>query len=98
MAIDVQKVAITKFSNFFSKLPLFSSWHNDWKLRSILIESRLFQSRLRAIRLDIFSREQMAEDKYLEYISFTWLGCNALGKLVHFTVLWEMMLVSMLNY
>ena len=40
----------------------------------------------------------MAEDKCLEYIPFTWLGCNALGKPVHPTVLWEMMLVSMLNY
>lgn len=98
LATGVQPVAITKFSNFFSKLPLFLRWHNSWELRSILIESRLFIPRLRAVRLDIFPREHMAEDKYLEYIPFTWLGCNALGKPVHPTVLWEMMLISMLNY
>ena len=97
-ATDVQPLAITKFSNFFSKIPMFSHWHDSWTLKSLLIESRLFLPRLRAIRLNIFPREEMAEDRYLEYIPFTWVGCNALSKPVHPTILWEMMLVSMLNY
>lgn len=98
VATDIQPLAITKFSNFFSEIPMFSHWRNGWKLRSLLIESRLFLPRLRAVRLDIFPREEMAKDRYLEYIPFTWLGCNALSKPVHPTILWEMMLISMLNY
>ena len=98
VATDVQPSTITKFSNFFSKIPMFSHWHDGWRLRSLLIESRLFLPRLRAIRLNIFPRERMADDRYLEYIPFTWLGCNALSKPVHPTILWEMMIISMLNY
>ena len=98
MATNIQPLVITKLSNFFSQIPMFSHWHNSWRLRFLLIESRLFLPRLRAVRLNIFPREKMAEDKYLEYIPFTWLGCNALSKPVHPTILWEMMLISMLNY
>ena len=50
------------------------------------------------MRLNIFPRDEMTKDSYLEYIPFTWLGCNALSKPVHPTILWEMMLISMLNY
>ena len=98
LAVEIQSSAITKFSKFFSNIPMFSHWHNGWKLGSVLIESRLFLPRLRAVKQNIFPREDMAEDKYLEYIPFTWLGCNALSKPVHPTVLWEMMVISMLNY
>ena len=98
IATDIQPLAISRFSNFFSEIPMFSHWHNDWKLKSLLIESRLFLPRLRAMRLNIFPREEMTKDRYLEYIPFTWLGCNALSKPVHPTILWEMMLISMLNY
>lgn len=97
-ATDIQPLAITNFSKSFSKIPMFSHCHDSWKLRSLLVESRLFLPRLRAVRLNIFPREEMAEDRYLEYIPFTWVGCNALSKSVHPTILWEMMLVSMLNY
>ena len=98
MATDIQRLTITKFSSFFSKISMFSHWHNGWKLRSLIIESRLFLPRLRAMRLNIFPREEMAKDRYPGYIPFTWLGCNALSKPVHPTILWEMMLISMLNY
>ena len=98
IATDIQSLAITRLSDFFSEIPMFSHWHNDWKLRSLLIKSKLFLPRLKALRLNIFPREEMAEDNYLEYIPFTWLGCNALSKPVHPVVLWEMMLISMLSY
>ena len=98
IAPDIQPSAITNFSNFFSRTPMFSHWHNTWKIRCLLVESTLFIPRLKAIRLNIFPREEMAEDKYLEYVPFTLLGCNALGKAVHPTILWEIMLITMLNY
>lgn len=94
---DIHSLTITKFSHFFPRIPMFS--HLDGrKLRSLLLESRLYLPRLRAVRQNIFPREGMNEDKYLEYIPFTWLGCNALSKSIHPKILWEMMLISMLNY
>ena len=97
VATDIRSLTITKFSHFFSRIPMFSHWDSR-KLRSLLVQSRLYLRRLRAVRQDIFPREGMNEDKYLDYIPFTWLGCNALSKPVHSKILWEMMLISMLNY
>lgn len=97
VATDLQPLAITKFSNFSSEIPMFLHWRNGWKLRSLLIESNLFLPRLRAVRLTIFPREEMAKDRYLEYIPFIWVGCNALSKPVHPTILWEIMLISILD-
>ena len=94
---DIHSLTITKFSHFFSKIPMFSHWDSR-KLRSLLVESRLYLPRLRAVSRNIFPREGMNEDKYLEYIPFTWLGCNALSRPVHSKILWEMILISMLNY
>ena len=62
------------------------------------MESRLFLPQLRKARLDVFPRTDMAEDKYLEYIPFTWVGCYAMGKPAKTRILWDMMLISMSNY
>jgi hypothetical protein len=87
-----------KMVQFFSRIPLFSQMPN-WKLKASLIESYLFLPQLRQVRLDIFPRKEMAEDKYLEYIPFTWTGCNNLGTTQLATAtLWDMMVISMLNY
>ena len=49
------------------------------------------------MRLDVFPQEEMAKDDYLEYIPFTRLRCHPLGKPVNPTILWEIVLISMLN-
>ena len=90
--------AVADFQQFFSRLPLFSN-ETEWKLRASLIEGYLFLPQLKRIRLDVFAREGMAEDKYLEYVPFTWTASNNLrGAFIHNSLLWDMMVISMLNY
>ena len=90
--------AVKKYQQFFARLPIFSG-ELDWKLTASVLEGYLFLPRLRSVRLDIFPRKQMAEDKYLAYIPFTWTALNNLrGAPLHSSLLWDMMVVSMLNY
>ena len=90
--------AVSSFQRFFSRLPLFSN-EKEWKLKASLIEGYLFLPRLRRIRLEIFPRDGMAEDKYLEYIPFTWTASNNLqGAFIQNSLVWDMMVISMLNY
>ena len=97
VATDIHSSTITKFSHFFSRIPMFAHWDSR-KLGPLLVESRLYLPRLRALRYNIFPQQHKNEDKYLEYIPFTWLGCNALSKPVHSKILWEMIHMSMLTY
>ena len=95
-AVPMEK--ITKFTKFYSQLPLFKG-SAQWKIQAFLIEGHLFQPLLRQVRLDIFPRKGMEEDKYFEYIPSTWTGCNNLnGTFVSNSLLYEMMVVSFLNY
>ncbi|KAF5877459.1 putative ent-kaurene synthase protein [Botrytis fragariae] len=79
-----------KFAKFFSAIPLFTS-ESSWKLTASIMEGYLFLPRLRRIRLNIFPRHNMAEDKYLEYIPFTWTGCNNKGIFLETDLIWDMM-------
>ncbi|KAF4628001.1 hypothetical protein G7Y89_g10156 [Cudoniella acicularis] len=95
---EFQTEKINKFTKFFSRLPLFAG-EPVWRLQASIIESHLFLPRLRRIRLDIFPRKDMEEDKYLEYIPLTWTACNnSAGSLFETDLLWDMMVISMLNY
>lgn len=95
--VDCDK-QITSMSDFFSRLPIFASCPL-WQLKTSLLESNIYRRRLEACRLDIFPRKDMAEDKYLKYIPFTWLGCYRLVATdVPSATLWDMIYVSMLNY
>ena len=86
---------------FFAKLPIFST-HTDaeFKLQIAIAESFPFLEYLRSIKTDIFPQDSVKakEDKYLEYIPFTWTACNTFGKDVPLKLLKEMMVLSMLNY
>jgi hypothetical protein len=90
--------AINKFSQFFGQLPLYKNV-SQWKLQASLIEGYLFLPILKSVRLDIFLRSGMEEDKYLEYIPFTWTGANNRDS-TYLTAayLHEMMVLSMLTY
>ncbi|KAL1965541.1 hypothetical protein VTN77DRAFT_5624 [Rasamsonia byssochlamydoides] len=95
----IETGAVDKFAQFFSKLPIFSA-ESGWRLRASIIEGYLFAPALRQMRLDIFPRKDMSEDKYLEYIPFTWTLCNNnnAGFGLSTDVIWEMMIISMLNF
>ncbi|KAF9886600.1 hypothetical protein FE257_011240 [Aspergillus nanangensis] len=96
--MDISQDAVHKFTKFYSRLPLFSN-EPHWRLRAALVEGSLWLPQLKALKADIFPREDMEEDKYLEYIPQTWTTCNALnGSPLEPGLLWEMMIISMLNY
>jgi hypothetical protein len=94
---DVSQEKVSKLSRFFSQIPLFVN-EPKWKLQASVIESYLFLPRLRRVRLDVFPRKDMAEDKYLEYIPFTWTSCSNRGAFLEADLLWDMMVISMLNF
>ena len=95
---DISIKKLTKFTHFFSQLPLFSKG-SQWKLQASLIEGYLFYPQLKRMSLDIFPRKDMAKDDYLEYIPLTWTACNNnQGTPLNANFLWDMMVVSMLNY
>ena len=95
---DVPPQVMAGFSKLFSKLPLFAD-EPKWKTELGIVEGYMFIPQLKAIRLNIFPRRGMEEDKYLEYIPLTWtLSNNLTGGSLPTSILWEMMVLSMLNY
>jgi hypothetical protein len=87
-----------KLIKFFSKLPLYSSLPS-WVMKLSYLEAALFEPKLRELRLNIFPRAGMAEDKYFEYIPLTWTAANASNAShVSNSFLHEMMVISFLNY
>ncbi len=91
--------SITNLTKFFYHLPLFSHIRNhDAMILMSLSESYLFLPQLRCSIPAIFPRNDEAESKYLEYIPFTWISCSSLATQADFTILVDMMVVSVLNY
>ena len=89
---------ISRFSRFFSRLPLFSA-QPEWKLQLSIAEGYLCLPQLQNIQSEVFRSRQGADDKYLEYLPLTWTTCNSLkGVFLPPKLLWEMIVISMLNY
>ena len=69
------------------------------KLQASFIEGYLFYPQLKPISLDIFPRKDIAKDNYLEYIPLTCtLTNNIPDTSLSASFLWDMMVISMLNY
>ena len=89
---------VTKFTKFYAQIPLYAGVA-EWQLQASLIEGYLFLPQLKRVNRDIFPRSDMEEDKYFEYIPFTWTGANNLeGTFLGANFLYEMMIISFLNY
>ena len=94
----LNKQEVTKYAQFFAVLPIFAE-QPLWKLNASLTEGFLLLPQLQAVRTRIFQRKQMEEDKYLTYIPLAWtLSNNLNNKFVSNTILWEMTVISMINY
>ena len=93
----VKKIA--KMSGFFAQVIPFSD-APKWKLQLSLLQSASYAAALKAHRYDIFPPiEKASDEKYQEYIPFTWIGCrDYLSTPIPSQTLWEMMLVSMFNF
>ncbi|KAI8959964.1 Ent-kaurene synthase [Daldinia sp. FL1419] len=91
---------ISTFTNFFSKLPLFSQ-EPAWRLRASIVEGYMFAPILRASQseLQIFPGNENGDAKYFGYIPITWTTCNnATGFILSPEILHEMMIIAMLNF
>jgi hypothetical protein len=86
------------FVGLFCQTPLFCDVPK-WQVQASRTESILFQPLLWRHRLDIFPRDNMAEDKYFDMIPFTWTACNNRSRtFASSSLLLEMMIISFLNY
>ncbi|PYH91566.1 ent-kaurene synthase [Aspergillus ellipticus CBS 707.79] len=96
----VPEKKLQRMSMFFGRLPLFANVSPTAMLLAVA-EAQLYSQSLRAVRLDIFPRDEMAmtEDKYLDYIPIAWTSVNtASGLTLSGKAMWDMMVISMLNY
>jgi hypothetical protein len=94
--VNIPPETFTHFRTFFAKLPIFVG-AEPWQLNAWLIEGYLFLPDLENMRL--FRREGMKEDKYLEYIPFTWIAPNGLENAgASAETLFGMMTISLINF
>ncbi|WPH04793.1 Hypothetical protein R9X50_00768900 [Acrodontium crateriforme] len=96
--VSIPEKNVKQFTKFYSMIPLFSK-SPAWRLQAALIEGYLFLPSLKEMRLDIFPRSGMEDDRYFEYIPFTWTSNNNLeNSFISSKALNDMMVVSFLNY
>ncbi|KAL7917301.1 Ent-kaurene synthase [Trichoderma austrokoningii] len=91
---------MAKMAQFFSQLPLLQGL-SAATMALAIHEAGMYSSRLKQVRVDIFLRDDMpmSADKYLAYIPIAWTTINAAnGFGLSGNEMWEMMLISMLNY
>lgn len=82
----------------FHKAELFRSLP-EWELRASMVEAALFTPMLRAHRLDVFPRHDVAEDKYLDVVPLFWTAANNRARTYASTVfLYDMCFIAMLNF
>lgn len=84
----------------FSDLPLFAGSPSDC-MGLAFVEAFCFAECLKEVRCIVFPRDElpMTKDKYLSYIPVIWTTCNQIGgNVLPSGSLWEMILLSMLNY
>ncbi|KAL8949003.1 MAG: hypothetical protein Q9222_004859 [Ikaeria aurantiellina] len=89
---------ITMLTGFVSGLPVYSE-DPAWMMLASVIEGCSYLPQLRSIRSEIFPHQKSSKDTYLNFIPMTWtLSNNRLGLFLPATLLWDMMVMSMLDY
>lgn len=96
--VTIPTKRVSSFCKFYSRLPMFADVE-PWKIKAWLIEGYLFLPDLEKMRLGVFSRGGMDEDKYFEYLPFSWTGPNGLENInCGAQTMFDMMIISMVNY
>ncbi|KAI3390347.1 hypothetical protein diail_10006 [Diaporthe ilicicola] len=89
---------LDKHVRLFHQAELFKSLP-EWELRASMIEAALFTPLLRAHRLDVFPRQDVDEDKYLDVVPFFWTAANNRARTYASTVfVYDMCFIAMLNF
>ena len=97
-AAGIHSQSSTRLSRLSSSLPTLRR-EPSWKILVSVVEGLSFLPRLLEARSKIFPRQRSVEDRYLEYIPSTWIvinNCDALCLAP--SLLWEMMVISMLDF
>lgn len=95
---DVPLSKVAKFTEFYLQLPIFAETP-EWCIQSSLIEGYLFLPQLRNNNLGIFPRHGMRDEKYIEFIPFTWTAMNNLkNTFIRTNIIYDMMAISVLIY
>ncbi|KAK4203387.1 hypothetical protein QBC40DRAFT_304347 [Triangularia verruculosa] len=87
-------------AGFYGRLPMFES-DGSWLLESDLALGHLHRARLSQVATSMFPPNpgKEADNKYLDYIPFTWIATNRKnGVPLSQSALWEMMKISVLIY
>jgi hypothetical protein len=96
--VNVPAKRLTSFAKFYAKLPMFAGVPT-WKIKAWLIEGYLFLPDLEKMKMGVFSRTGREDEKYFEYLPFSWTGPNGLENLnAGAQTLFDMMMLSMVNY
>jgi hypothetical protein len=96
--VNIPAKRLGTFAKFYAKLPMFSKME-IWKLKAWLIEGYLFLPDLEKMKLGVFNRAMIDDEKYFEYLPFSWTAPNGLEN-IHCgaQTLYDMMMLSLLNY
>lgn len=98
LRIQYDSTILKQYTKVIQKTPLFSPIP-DWQIRGSAIEAALFEPLLRQRRHEIFTRENMEEDKYFAMIPLTWTACNnRAGMPASCAFMFDMMFLSVLNF
>ncbi|CAG9982014.1 unnamed protein product [Clonostachys byssicola] len=92
------KSVVPKLSQLWLRTPLFSKVP-EWEIRASMIEGTLFRPIVRALRLSVFTRKGVEEDKYFDVIPLAWPTCNNRTRtFAPSCFLFEGMMAALLNY
>lgn len=95
--VNIPSKRLNSFVKFYAKLPMFEGV-DTWKIKAWLMEGYLFLPDLERMRMGVFSRA-IDDDKYFEYLPFSWTGPSGLEKInAGAQTLFDMMMISMVNY
>ncbi|KAF2012100.1 hypothetical protein BU24DRAFT_453558 [Aaosphaeria arxii CBS 175.79] len=99
MAFAKSSAHIAKYTGLFKALKPFQNCP-EWKLEASMMQSQPFVANLKSRQTRIFPEMgKMKSHKYMDMIPLTWIGCNHVRDHgVSSKMLWEMMMISMLNY
>ncbi|KAL8687602.1 MAG: hypothetical protein Q9218_006270, partial [Villophora microphyllina] len=89
---------ILKLSLFFHSLPEYST-DPHWMILASVMEGYSYHAQLKQTRSEVFPHQKSAKDTYLEYVPCSWtIINNRFGLFLNSTLLWDMMVVSVLDY
>ncbi len=66
-----------RVAKLYSKMPLFSKT-SEWRIQAWEVQAGFFSSRLRQIGITISPRRAVGDNKYVDFIPFSWVAGNNL--------------------